>query len=114
MDEVETLFRESPYFVGVVDFEFAVRRHEGGLGGREIGADDLGGGVLVCEIDRPDPRARADVEDFLYVVANWGEVEFVVKGHEEEVVGDVEMVCCLFVVWAPRSKQRSVSVIPAG
>lgn len=52
---------EAPGLFGVFDVEAAVRGHVVGLHGREIGAYDVGGGVLVCHVDGPDAGACADV-----------------------------------------------------
>lgn len=117
MDEVELAPAERPVPLGVVDQELAVRRHEGGLHGREVGADDVRVRVRVGEGDRPRARAAADVEDGVEGGAGErGEVEGVVGGHEphhvlevqpglfEGVVGEV--VCWEILVGGKEGEER--------
>ena len=61
VDKVEFM-GERPRFLGVVDFEFNVGGDPGGLGGGEVGADDVGGGEVVAHFDGPDARTCADVQ----------------------------------------------------
>lgn len=42
--------------------------------------------VAVCKVQRPNPRAGADVKDTSGVVADWGEEQLVVERHQEYVV----------------------------
>tara|TARA_R110002060_G_scaffold39993_7_gene51227 strand:+ start:1333 stop:1551 length:219 start_codon:yes stop_codon:yes gene_type:complete len=56
-----------PILLEIIDVEFHVGRHETGLDRGEIRADYEGPGILVCEFDRPDSGAGADVEDGLGV-----------------------------------------------
>lgn len=81
VDEVEGILRIGPFRGGVVDFEAEVRGDEGGLDGREIGADDSGRRILVGEVDGPDTGAGGDVEDELGVGLNGRQKEAVVEEH---------------------------------
>lgn len=63
-----------------------------GLGGAEVGADDLGAGVLVADVDGPYPRAGADVEDAAGLGAEGGEEELAVHGQAEHAVGEVQPI----------------------
>ena len=91
VDEVELLV-EHPVCLGVVDDEVAVWRDEGWLDGREVGANDLGSWVLFGELDGPDARARADVEDVGRRGGERGDVEGAGEGHAPDVVLEVEAV----------------------
>ena len=42
MDVVERVIRVCPWELAVFEFEFAVGRHPGGLGGGDVGTDDFG------------------------------------------------------------------------
>ena len=42
MDEVEAFLAVQPCLGEVVDLEAQIRGHHGGLGGAEVGAEDLG------------------------------------------------------------------------
>lgn len=98
-------FGKSPRLGEVVELEFAVGRHPGGLGGREVDADNLGGGVFVGEVARgqgqqliprqargsgmdshsPDARTGANIKNPLRILDR-GEVEFVTQGEVDHVV----------------------------
>ena len=112
MDEVKAVRGEGPVLVDVVDLELAIWRHPCRLGGREIGPDDLAFGIGVCEVDRPDPGAGADVEDFGGVGADGGQEELVAECYQEEMVRYVQGIVGLFVVWRPfRLGERSVPTV---
>lgn len=66
VDKVEGVFQERPFQVRVVNLELHVGWHPTGLGWRNIGADDGGGGEGVGDVDDPDAGAGTDVEDALY------------------------------------------------
>jgi hypothetical protein len=90
--DVVELVRVQPRVFGVVDFEAAVGGDEGGLDGGEVCADYIGGGVLGCEFDGPDPCAGGDVEDVVDAageILDWGEAESAVECYEEEVVLEI-------------------------
>lgn len=43
-----------PFAFDVINVEFQIRRYPGRLDGAEIGPDDFGFGMFVCEVDGPD------------------------------------------------------------
>lgn len=101
VDEVEAGLAERPLVVEVVDLELAVRRHPVRLDGRQVGADHAARGEVVGEVDGPDARAGAEVEDFFHIGRDRREVELAVERFGEEVVREVEVFVGLFVVGAP-------------
>jgi hypothetical protein len=50
VDVIEAVGCESPFFLSVIEFESEVWWNEGWLGGGEVGANDFGGGKLVCKV----------------------------------------------------------------
>jgi hypothetical protein len=77
VDEIEVVARMQPRTLEIVDHEFHIRRHPGGLDWREVDAEDGGRGVLVAHcassasdarriigiltLDCPDARACAHI-----------------------------------------------------
>ena len=62
------------------------------LGGTQICSEDLSRGVLVGELDGPDPGAASDVEDAAFFIANRRQVEFVAEADLEHLMCYVETV----------------------
>lgn len=100
VDEVEVVGREGPGEADVVDFEAAVGRDPLGLDGRQVGAGDGGGGILVGHVDGPDAGAGAAVEDGAGVLQG-REVQLLVERQEVHVVGKVEDLLGQLVVGPP-------------
>ena len=87
-------------FFRVADLETHVRRNvQRGMDEAEIGPDDLGAGIQICEVDRPDACACAYVEDVLGIGVDGGEVQLAVEGEAEEMVLQVETVLFETIVW---------------
>ncbi len=58
------------------------------MDGRQIGANDLSGGVLARYFEGPAAGAGGDVED-VAVLGNGGVVEGAVHSHDEEMVLEI-------------------------
>lgn len=91
------------------DLEFAVRRHPGRLDRAQIRADDLGHGIFVCRIDRPETRSGTDVEDPLGVFKR-RRVELTLEEAEHDLVVHVEAIVCPSVRGRRRRDGREVYV----
>ena len=63
-----------------------------GLGGAEIGADDLGAGILVANVDGPYSGPSANVEDAAGLGAEGGEEELTAHGQAEHTVGEIQPI----------------------
>lgn len=75
-----------PRQLGVIHKELEIGRHPARLDGTEIRAHDLGAGERVREIERPDSRSRADVQDSLDVGGDRGAEEFPLQCQIADVV----------------------------
>ena len=62
------------------------------LRGTQIRTDDLGRGMLVSELDGPNPGSAADVEDTTEFITDGCQVEFVAEADLEHLMRDVEAV----------------------
>lgn len=86
--DVVELLAKRPLVLGVVDFEMAVGRDVFRLDGAQIRAEDLRCRVPVGELDGPDARACADVEDAVRI-GDGGEAELVVEDAQGDGVLEI-------------------------
>lgn len=80
--------------VRVLDKEADVGGYEGGLDGREVGADDVGRGILVAHLDGPETGPGTNIED-LGGRGFWsegGEVELAVHHLFDELILIIQAV----------------------
>ena len=87
VDQVEVVGGIRPFAAGIVDFKDEVRRRGGVEDGTEVCGCDLRVGEVVGNVDGPQARAGADVEDARWV-ADGREEELVVQREQPEVVHD--------------------------
>ena len=57
-------------------------------------------GHTICHVHTPDSGTASKVKNFLGVL-NGRKVQFVVKQHQEHVMGNVELIILEFIVRAP-------------
>lgn len=62
VDKVEGVM-EGPVGLDVVDFERAIRRDKGWLNRRKIRPQNGSSGVFFSEVNSPNPRTGADIQD---------------------------------------------------
>lgn len=99
MYQIELIRGKRPVALNIINLEVTIRRDPPRLDRTQIHADDLGGGIFVRHIQRPDSGARPEIEDFL----RWGgreiaEVQTLVEREEHLVVDNVEALLLLLVV----------------
>lgn len=78
-----------PFCFDVVDLELTVGGDPTGLNRREVYAGDGCGGVVVCEFDRPNSGAGAEVEDGVDGGGKGGEIEGTVEREAPELMLEV-------------------------
>jgi hypothetical protein len=64
--------------------------------------------VRVCKVNGPDPRPRAEVEDTVGVAPYGGKIEAAAEGEVEDVVEEVKVILCCFVIGAPERIRLSL------
>jgi hypothetical protein len=89
---------KAPVDAQVVDLEHAVRGHPRGLDRAQVDADHPRALELFGNVERPDARAGAAVEDVVQVGRERRRVQVAVQHEEREMVREVESVLLQLVV----------------